>query len=116
MDDIHIRKNIEEVLRKEKEFTDTLINTAQVIVLVLNREGNILRFNHFMEEISGFRLNEVKGKSWFNTFIPEKNRDKIEKIFHKAINNIRVKGKVNSIITKDGRELEIEWYDKSLKD
>jgi len=78
--DISKRKKTEENLRAEKEFADTLLDTAQVIVLVLDKEGRIIRINHFMEEVSGYKLEEVKGKSWF-TFLPERDREKIQKLF-----------------------------------
>ena len=114
--DISERKKVEEILRTEKNFTDTLIDTAQAIVLVLDKEGKIIRFNHFMEEVSGYKLEEVKGKSWFDTFLPKRDRVQTKKLFHKAIDNMQTKGNINLIVTKDGHELEIEWYDKTLKD
>jgi len=85
--DISERKFTEENLRTEKEFSDTLINTAQAIVLVLDKEGRIIRFNHFMEEVSGYKLEEVKGKSWFD-FLPERDRVKTQKLFIKTVDNI----------------------------
>jgi len=115
-EDIKIRKNIEEVLRKEKEFTDTLIDTAQAIVLVLDLEGNIIRFNHFMEEISGFHLSDVKDKSWFDIFLPERNRTKTKNVFSKIIKGLPVKSNKNSILTKNGRKVMIDWHNKPLKD
>jgi len=114
--DIEKRKEVEDTLREEKHFSDTLIDTAQAIVLVLDKEGKIVRFNSYMEEITGYKLEDVKGKSWFDTFLPERDREKIQEVFHKAINNIPTKGNINPIVTKDGQELEIEWYDKILKD
>ncbi len=113
--DINKRKKVEDTLREEKYFSDTMIDTAQAIVLVLDKEGRIIRFNHFMEEVSGYKLEEVKGKSWF-TFLPEKDREKTQKLLLKAMDNIQTKGNINPIVTKDGREVEIEWYDKTLKD
>ncbi|MEA2022286.1 MAG: PAS domain S-box protein, partial [Candidatus Caldatribacteriota bacterium] len=114
--DITERKLAEETLRQEKNFTDTLINTAQAIVLVLDKEGKIIRLNHFMEEVTGYKLKEVKGKSWFDTFLPERDRVKTKKLFLKAIDDIQTKGNINSIVTKAGHEVEIEWYDKTLRD
>jgi len=114
--DINKRKKTEENLRAEKEFTDTLIDTAQAIVLVLDKEGRIISINHFMEEVSGYKSEEVKGKSWIGTFLPERNREKIREVFHEAIDNIQTKGNINPIVTKGGLEVEIEWYDKTLKD
>jgi PAS domain S-box-containing protein len=37
-------------------------------------------------------------------------------VFQKAIGDSPTRGNVNSILTKDGREREIEWYDNTLKD
>lgn len=114
--DITERKRAEENLRSERDFSESLINTAQAIVLLMDTEGRIIRFNPFMEELSGYLLEEVRGKDWFSNFLPERDRDWVREVFKRAVNNIQTRGNVNPIITKDGRELEIEWWDKTLKD
>ncbi|MDD5095215.1 MAG: PAS domain S-box protein [Dehalococcoidia bacterium] len=114
--DITERKQAEEALRRERDFTNSLIETAQAIVLVLDPQGRIVRFNSHMEEISGYSLAEVRGKDWFSTFLPEREMESTRNVFLKAVGDIRTLGNVSSIVTKDGREREIEWYDKTLKD
>ena len=44
------------MLRRDRDFVEGLLETAQAIVLVLDTEGRIVRFNPYMEEISGYRL------------------------------------------------------------
>ena len=66
--------------------------------------------------ISGYRLEEVQGKDWFSTFLPQHDAERIRAVFSKAIGDIQTHGNVNPIITKDGSPREIEWYDKTLKD
>lgn len=110
------RKQAEELLRSEKDFAEGLVNTAQVIVLVLDTEGRIVRFNPYMEEISGYQLQEVQGKDWFTTFLPKRDQNGIRDLFLQAISDIQTRGNVNPIVTRDGRERKIEWYDKTLKD
>ncbi len=119
----HERNHLEELvdhrteeLRKEKGFAESLIQTAQAIVLVLDTTGYIVSINPYMEEISGYRLEEVQGKDWFSTFLPERDRNSIRELFLTAIGNIHTQGNVNPIVTKDGREIDIEWSDKTLKD
>lgn len=114
--DISGRKRAEEALQSEKDFAETIIKTAQTIVLILDIWGRIVRFNPFMEELSGYALAEVRGKDWFSTFLPEGDRERIRNLFRKAINNIPTRGNVNPIVTKNGSEREIEWYDKTLRD
>ncbi len=110
------RKKAEEELRREHEFSENLINTAQIIVLVLDTEGKIIRFNPYMEKLSGYYLEEVKGKDWFKTFLPEGDYNRIRALFIRAISNNQTGGNVNTIITKDKKEKLIEWHDKTLKD
>ncbi|MFA6189213.1 MAG: PAS domain S-box protein [Sulfuricurvum sp.] len=114
--DITERKEAEILLKKERDFSDYLLETAPVIILILNPQGQIVRFNHYMEKLTGYSLNEVKGEDWFSTFLPESESEKTRKLFLEAINDIQTQGNVNEIRTKDGRQRLIEWYDKTLKD
>ena len=114
--DISEFKEKEEALKKEKEFSESLINTAQAIILVLDTEGKIVSSNPYMEEISGYKLNEVKGKDWFDTFLPGEDHNRIRELFKSAIRGIQTKGNINPILTKNGQKIFIEWYDKTLKD
>jgi len=114
--DITERKRAEEELRRQRDFAEGLIDTAQAIVLVLDTEARIVRFNRYLEELSGYRLDEVRGKDWFTTFLPQSDWDRIRAVFRQALGDIQTRGNVNPIVTADGRQREIEWYDKTLKD
>ena len=114
--EIAVRRQAEESLREQRDFAESLVETAQTIVLVLDTEGRIVRFNPYMEQISGRRLEEVRGADWFSTFLPERDRSRIRDLFLRAIGGIRTQGNVNLIVTRDGDERDIEWYDQTLKD
>ncbi|MDP8234011.1 MAG: PAS domain S-box protein [Candidatus Saelkia tenebricola] len=114
--DITNLKKAEEEVRREKEFAEALIETAQVIVLVLDPKGKIISFNPYMEELSGYTIDQVRNKSWFNTFLPKQDRVKTRRLFLKSIDGIQTKGNINAIIIKDGKRRHIEWHDKTLKD
>jgi len=114
--DITDRKRIEEELTKERDFAESLVATANVIILVLDVKGRILLFNPYLENISGYKIDEVKGKDWFTIFLPERDIEKIEGVFDKAIDEDGIRDNVNPIVTKDGRELMIEWNSRTLKD
>jgi PAS domain S-box-containing protein len=114
--DITERKQIEESLRREKDFAEGIIDTARAIVLVLDSEARIVRFNPFMEEITGYKLQEVKGKNWLTTFLPKHEYSRIRALFAQAINDKPTLGNFNPILTKDGSERIIEWFDTTLRD
>lgn len=114
--DITERKKAEEVIRKDRDFAKSLVETAQAIILVLDARGRIVEFNPYMEEISGYKIEEVAGRDWFSTLLPKRDRKRIRELFLKAVHGIQTRGNVNPIVTKEGVEREIEWYDKTLKD
>ncbi|MBN1258326.1 PAS domain S-box protein [Candidatus Peregrinibacteria bacterium] len=103
-------------LIKERDFSKSIVDTAPTIILILDMEGRIVDFNPYMEELTGYSLAEVKGKDWFTNFLPKCDYNQIRKIFRKAIGNIHTKGNINPIVTKSGRKILVEWYDKALKD
>ena len=114
--EIEEHKQTEDALRKEKDFTENLINTAQTIILVLDTKGRIVRFNGYTEDLSGYKLEEVQGRDWFSTFLPKQNYDQIGELFRAAVSDIQTRGNINPIVAKDGHEIIVEWYDKTLKD
>ena len=114
--DITGHKKTEEALKSERDFAGSLIETTQAIILLLDPEGRIRHFNSYMEQLSGYRLEEVKGKDWFTIFLPKRDRKRIRELFLRASGGIQTHSNVNPIVTKDGCEREIEWYDKILKD
>ncbi|MFH1173619.1 MAG: PAS domain-containing protein [archaeon] len=98
------------------ELYKTIVDTAQVIILILTKDGKIDYFNQYMQTMTGYSLEEVRGKDWFDTFLPAKDHERIRALFKTAIQGILTKGNSNAILTKDKRERLIEWYDKTLKD
>ena len=106
----------EDSLGADRDFSKSLVDTVRAIILVLDTEGRIVNYNRFMEELTGYGLDEVKGKDWFTTFLPECDYDGMRDIFKGAIGGTQTRKNVNPIVTKDGREILIEWNDKMLKD
>ena len=108
------RQSAQEALRREHELTESIINTAPSAILVLDSQGRILRFNPFFEQLSGRRLEDVQGRDWFDTFLPERDRATIRALFARAIGGEPTVGNVNPIVTADGRERDIEWHDARI--
>jgi hypothetical protein len=109
-------KRSEEALREERDFVDRLIETAPSIILVLDQHGRILRFNPYLEEVSGYRLNEVQGQDWISTFLPPRDQARLRQLFLRSMENIRSLSNVSPIVTKEGRERQIEWHTRGLED
>ncbi len=114
--DVTERKEVEEALRRERDFAESLAETARIIVLVLDTEGRIVRFNPYMEKVSGYRLEEVKGELWFPTFLPARDHQRVGKVFLQVVDAMPKSAVVNAIVTKEGAERLIEWHTTTLQD
>jgi len=110
------RREVEAALKRETLFNENLLRTADIIILVLDRDGRIVRFNRFMEDLGGYSLSEAFGRSWFETFIPSRDRARVRTYFSAAVQGAETRGNVNPIVTKDGSEHLIEWYNKALEE
>ncbi|WP_175498328.1 hybrid sensor histidine kinase/response regulator [Desulfuromusa kysingii] len=106
----------EKALQREMAFSTTLINTAQLIILILDVNGHIKKINPYMESITGYKETEVKGNDWFDTFLPPADNTELRAKFRKTIANIDVNREIYPIETKDGQQLMIEWHNNTLKD
>lgn len=71
--DITERKLAEDQLRNAKEFSETLIQTANVIILGLDTEGNIDIFNETAEKITGYTLCGIEKQKLVRDSHPEKS-------------------------------------------
>jgi len=107
------RRKIEQQLRKSRNFAESLFNTAPGLVLILDPEGRIIRFNPYMEKVSGYQLKEVEGQRWTDVFFPEDEKKRAPSI--PGADDELPKGNISSIITKQGQKKKIMWFDSTLK-
>jgi len=114
--EIAVRQQAEEAMRRERDFAESLIATAQVIILILDPQGRIVRVNPYFETISGYGFDEIELKSWSDIFLPERERGRIHSVFQKTLLEHQSKGIVNPILTKSGQERDIEWYNRTFYD
>ncbi|MCA9027536.1 MAG: PAS domain S-box protein, partial [Planctomycetaceae bacterium] len=114
--DVTERIRAQEELRQQRDFSARLLETAQVIVLVLSPDAKVIRFNQFMQDLVGYQLEEVVGQDWFQLFIPEGDVPQICGLFQRVVQGEEVQGHINSIQTREGKTRQIAWSAKTLCD
>jgi len=109
------RRAAEESLREAKEFAERLIETAHVMVLVLDPEGRIQVANRAVETVTGYRRDELIGQSWFEVVVP---RTRYPRAFE-AFLNLASSGESVSVDsplwTKSGELRLISWRNGGLR-
>jgi PAS domain S-box-containing protein len=110
------RKKAEEALHQERDFAENLIQAAPAIVLVLDLVGGIARSNPFFEKLVGYRSDELRGRNWFDTFVPESQRAARAEVFRMMAPCFENNSLSNVIRTKSGELRHIEWNGRTLHD
>ncbi|MBI3802138.1 MAG: EAL domain-containing protein [Nitrospirae bacterium] len=113
--DITERKRAEEALRNAKEFSENLIQTANVMILSLDPNGNIEIFNQTAEKITGYTLAELKGKNWFELLVPKDRYPYVWEEFNRLVAGGLPKTFENPILTKNGEERYIIWQNNQVE-
>ncbi len=109
------RKQVEEALKASKLFAENLVETANIMVITLNTNGNIQSFNRYAEELTGYRKAEVIGENWFDIFIPERDKAAISNLFQETLKDTPEPSQYENHITlKNGQERLINWHNNAV--
>jgi len=108
-----IDKNL---LRQEEEKWRNLINEATVIVVGLNRMGQVDFVNPFFLKFAGYQEDEVLGKDWFEFFIPPKDYFNLQGAFIEILEFEFHHHYLNPILTKNKEEKMISWFNVRTRD
>lgn len=106
--DITDRKNLEEDIRKSQEKFKTLYENAPIPYQSLDKNGCLLNINPEWLSKTGYKKEEVIGKS-FSNFLTPISKEKFNKKFPKFLNKGRVNNIVFELIKKDGSVISVSY-------
>jgi len=111
------RKRAEEALQKSEEKARQYLDIAGVAFVALDNEGNITLINKRGLEILGYQREELLGKNWFKTCLPDRFQKDILDVYHQLIRDEvePVEYYENPVLTKDGKERIIAWHNTALR-
>ena len=107
--DISDLKRVEEELQEERNFVSAILDTVGALVVVLDDEGRILRFNPACEIITGYSMEEVRGKCIWDLFLVSEEADRFRTIFEVLRTDLLPQDYQSSWLTKHGDQRLIAW-------
>ncbi|WP_392534849.1 response regulator [Nostoc sp. C117] len=110
------RKLTEETLNKERNFISAVLDTASALVIVLNAEGQILRFNQACEQTTGYSFDEVRGRHFWNLFLLPEQVESVKAVFQQLRTDEGLKKYESHWVIKDGSRRLITWTNTILQD
>jgi two-component system cell cycle sensor histidine kinase/response regulator CckA len=104
------RRRALESLAREKEATERLIESANAMVVSLDRSGRISTFNAEAERVTGYSREEVAGRDWFDFLTPRERYPEVWEMFESSM----LRGAMpeefqNALLTKSGEERSVSW-------
>ena len=112
--EISKRKRVEELLRCEKERLRNYIDVVGIMILVLDMDGSVSLINRKGAELLGYDGDEIIGKEWLSSFIPEDEQDKVKNTFSNFLKGDFRTNLENSILTRFGKKKLISWTNVPL--
>jgi len=106
-------------LRRSEEKYRELVESANSIILRLDREGRITFFNSFAEEFFGFKAQDIIGRSAVGTIIPETEttgRDLAALIADLLANPAAYANNENENMRSNGERVWIAWANRPIFD
>ncbi len=116
MVDIVEQKETSETLKKERDFIAAVLSTAGMLVVVLDRDGRIVRFNRACERLTGYSFEEIKGKPFWDLFLIPEEVEPVKAVFADLRAGQFPNEHENFWVTKDGGRRLIKWSNTSLLD
>ena len=104
----------EEPLKDGYNLSSVLLNAVAALIVVLDREGRIIRFNRACEETTGYNYAEVKNKHIWDTFLRAEEVDKTKALFHQLLSGDLSNTYENYWVTRDGNLRLIAWSNTAL--
>lgn len=114
--DISGRKRAEQALQKERDFIDAVLETAGALVVVLDREGRILRFNRACEQVTSYSSEEVMGRHVWDLFIIPDEVAGVKAVFERLRGGEPRSDYENDWMGKGGFLRRISWSNTVIAD
>lgn len=94
-------------------------DTAETIILALNREGVVTKINRYGASLLGQPVEAIVGRNWFDDFLPQpEGHDTVLAAFRQALadGSDSVDHFENDILVADGSRRTVAWHNTWIRD
>jgi PAS domain S-box-containing protein len=113
--EVNSRRKLANSLKQERDFTVAVLDTAAALVVVLDPEGKIIRFNRECERVTGYYYEEVHNQNFWKIFLLPEDAPSVRKNLAKVVTPPSSSTSYeNYWITKKGERRLISWSTTSL--
>lgn len=107
--DITDLKQTEEALQEERNVVSAILDTVGALVVVLDPEGRIIRFNRACEQMTGYSLAEVHGKVVWELFLIPEDVERFKASIQKTRSDHRPHEHESVWMSRGGKQRIVAW-------
>jgi PAS domain S-box-containing protein len=117
-----LRREIEDrqrailALNEERDFTAAVLNTAGALVVVMDRDGRVIRFNRMCEQVTGYSFQEVKDRTFWDLFLTPEEKEPVKALFRRMQAGNFPNTHENYWVGKTGERRLIAWSNTCIVD
>ena len=107
--DITDLKRTEEALQEERNVVSAILHTVGALVVVLDPEGRVIRFNRACEQTSGYSFAEVAGQKIWDLFMVPEEVERFKSDFQQLCSDQLPSDYEGYLVKRDGSRRLIAW-------
>jgi len=112
--DVTELKQAEGALHQERNLLSGILDTVGALVVVLDREGRIIRFNRACEELTGYGSDEAQGQPIWELFLAGDDVAQFKTLFQQICEKVSRTEYESCWVTRDGSFRTIAWSAAAL--
>ena len=103
-------------LRQERNFNNAILDTVASLILVVDTEGRVVRFNRACETVTGYNFAEFVGSRAWWKLVPEEEREQVGRVVVRLMAGEEHVDSENHWLTSDGARRLLSWRNTVIKD
>ncbi|NVJ19915.1 PAS domain S-box protein [Myxococcus sp. AM011] len=96
-----------------RKYLEDLLEKANALILVANRDQQVVVFNQALSALTGFRKEDVLGKDLF-WLVPESEHLRLSQVIAAAIRGEAVNSFETRLLSRDGNEVRVSFATSSM--
>jgi len=105
-------------LERERARAQRYLDTAGVIMIALDRSGEITMINRRGCDVLGYEEDELIGRNWYDLCLPQEEADQVRDSLTRLVDGAVSSGEVmqNHVLTHQGERRLVDWRNTVVRD
>jgi PAS domain S-box-containing protein len=112
--DVSEARQVERAWLAEKSLADCLLESAEILIFLVDEFGTILRCNSFALTVCRYSESELQGRNWSHLLLPEKERETGRQLLHEARTSGAGRSGILKLAVQAGKSRLVLWTARKL--